>query len=100
MNTATDLKVTLSFRAARVGDAKLLGELNQELIRDEGHANPMALPELAARMKQWLGHEYKGVIFEHEARVLAYALYRLDSASVYLRQFYVSREHRRQGIGR
>jgi len=96
----TDLKAALSFRAARVGDAKLLAELNYELIQDEGHSNPMSLPELAARMKQWLARDYKGVIFEHEGRVLAYAIYRLDSAWVYLRQFYVSREHRRQGIGR
>ena len=94
------LKPILGFRFARLADAALLSEMNYQLIRDEGHSNPMTLPELLARMKYWLSREYQGVLFEHGGRIVAYAIYRLDPGSVYLRQFFVRPAHRQQGIGR
>ena len=52
-------------------------------------------------MHGWLsGGEYRAVLFERDSQPVAYALYRADAdASIYLRQFFVAREHRRQGIG-
>jgi GNAT superfamily N-acetyltransferase len=90
----------LAFRHARLSDADLLAKMNQQLIRDEGHSNPMSLPELTTRMRYWLNREYKGVLFERDRKEVAYALYRLDPGWAYLRQFFVSPEYRRQGIGR
>src|SRR5947207_14598911 len=95
-----DLALPLIYRRARVADAALLAELNQQLIADEGHSNPMTLPELLARMKEWLRKEYRGVIFERENKVVAYAIYRVDPGLIYLRQFFVSRQYRREGIAR
>jgi len=43
--------------------------------------------------------EYVGVIFEAEGEPAAYALYREDEHEVYLRQFFVARHCRRQGLG-
>ena len=89
----------LSWREASAGDLALLAEWNQQLIRDEGHRNPMAVAELADRMKNWLQGEYRAVIFS-ESEPVAYALFRQDAALIYLRQLFVRRDRRRAGIGR
>jgi ribosomal protein S18 acetylase RimI-like enzyme len=90
----------LRHRPATADDAPLLAELNHQLIHDEGHRNRMTVPELEARMKDWLATDYRAVLFTKKAEVVAYALYRPEGTSAYLRQFFVSRQHRRSGIGR
>jgi predicted GNAT family acetyltransferase len=91
----------LHFRFASDTDVALLAELNHVLIADEGHDNPMRVPELAARMRAWLAGEYRAVLFLREEDVVAYALYRSDEwHRVHVRQFLVVRHARRQGIGR
>lgn len=90
----------LSFRAATPADAPLLADLNQRLIRDEGHRNAMTLAELEQRMAGWLVCDYEAVLFELDGAPVGYALYRREQDHVYLRQFYVDRGFRRRGIGR
>jgi ribosomal protein S18 acetylase RimI-like enzyme len=90
----------VTFRRATLADCALLAELNHRLIRDEGHRNRMTVPELEQRMKGWLASEYTGVIFEDGNEVVAYALYREQPEEIYLRQLFVARNRRRQGIGR
>jgi predicted acetyltransferase len=87
-------------RQAILNDGALLAELNYQLIRDEGHRNKMTVPELEQRMKDWLASEYTSVIFEKDGEVVAYALYREQPEEIYLRQLFVCRNRRRQGIGR
>jgi ribosomal protein S18 acetylase RimI-like enzyme len=87
-------------RFAVLDDAVLLGELNHQLIQDEGHRNPMTPSELADRMRGWLGGEYRAVVWEDEAEAIAYALYREEVDHVYLRQLFVERKRRSAGIGR
>jgi hypothetical protein len=50
--------MNLLYRQAAADDAPLLAELNHQLIRDEGHRNPMTVPQLEERMRQWLASEY------------------------------------------
>lgn len=90
----------LTFRRATLDDGARLAELNQQLIRDEGHRNPMTSLELEQRMKNWLASEYTSVVFEEGGAVIAYALYREQPEEIYLRQLFVIRDRRRQGIGR
>ncbi len=78
----------------------MLADLNHQLIRDEGHRNRMIIHELEQRMRGWLTSEYAAVIFEEAKEVVAYALYREQVGEVYLRQFFVVRDRRRQGFGR
>jgi predicted acetyltransferase len=87
-------------RSAQLHDCVLLAELNHQLIRDEGHRNKMSVVELEQRMKDWLSAEYKAQIFEVGGEIVAYALYREQAAEIYLRQLFVMRNRRRQGIGR
>ncbi len=90
----------MTFRRAILADCPLLAELNHQLIRDEGHRNPMTVPELEQRMRGWLSSEYIAIIFEDDGEVIAYALYREEPEEIYLRQLFVVRKRRRQGIGR
>ena len=90
----------MNFRHATSKDCALLAELNHQLIRDEGHRNPMTVSELEQRMQGWLASEYAAVIFEDNEGVAAYALYCEQPEEIYLRQLFVVRNRRRQGVGR
>ena len=90
----------MRFRRATLDDCGLLAEMNHQLIRDEGHRNKMTVPELERRMTMWLRSEYSAVVFEQNAGIVAYALYREEPDEIYLRQLFVARNHRRKGIGR
>lgn len=90
----------MTHRRATESDCPLLAELNHQLIRDEGHRNPMSVAELDARMRDFLSRDYTAVIFEDAGIVVAYALYREFAGEIYLRQLFVVRERRRQGIGK
>ena len=90
----------MKLRPATVEDAALLGELNYQLIHDEGHDNPMTAPQLAHRMRGWLASDYSAMIFEDEQGLGGYALYQEQEAELYLRHFFVVRNRRRQGLGR
>jgi predicted acetyltransferase len=90
----------MTFRRATLDDCAVLAALNHQLIHDEGHHNPMTVQELEQRMKGWLASEYAAVLFENDAEVVAYALYREEPEEIYLRQLFVVRNRRRQGLGR
>src|SRR6266571_169811 len=66
----------MKFRFATLDDCQLLAQMNHQLIQDEGHRNPMTVPELEQRMGGWLAGEYRAVIYEHKGEVVAYALFR------------------------
>jgi len=87
-------------RRAISNDCALLAELNHQLIRDEGHCNRMSVPELEQRMRDWLATVYSAVLFQEAGEVVAYALFREEPDEIYLRQLFVVRDRRRQGLGR
>jgi len=89
-----------SIRIATVNDAALLAPMNAQLIHDEGHRNTMTLQQLTDRMRDWLKKEYQATIFEVDGAQVGYALFRLEPEFVYLRQFFVKPEARRQGIAK
>ena len=90
----------MTFRAATLDDCPRLAELNHQLICDEGHRNRMTVSELEQRMRSWLSGEYRAVIYEEGGEVVAYALFREQQEEIYLRQLFVVRHRRSQGIGR
>jgi ribosomal protein S18 acetylase RimI-like enzyme len=99
--TIADLKRTeMRFRLASVADAEALGALNAQLIRDEGHRNPMTVGQLVERMNGWLQREYEALIVEDDGKVVGYALFRREPEDIYLRQIFVRPDDRRRGIGR
>lgn len=92
---------SMRWRRATVGDAPLLADMNRQLREDEA---PLAEPlrvDFESRMLGWLSGEYSAVLFELNAVPVAYALWRdHEGRGVYLRQFFVARDRRRQGLGR
>jgi GNAT superfamily N-acetyltransferase len=90
----------MKFRRATLDDCHLLAELNHQLIHDQGHRNPMGVAELEQRMRGWLPAEYTAILFEESGEAVAYGLYREEPGGIYLRQLFVARTRRRQGIGR
>ena len=88
----------MEFRFASADDASALGRLNADLIRDEGHRNPMTVAELEDRMRAWLEGEYEAAVCESEGSPVGYALYLRESDHVYLRQLLVREVDRRRGI--
>jgi predicted metal-dependent HD superfamily phosphohydrolase/predicted acetyltransferase len=94
------LRTPLAFRAATLDDCSLLAQLNHQLIQDEGHRNPMTVPQLEQRMRVFIEGEYRAIIFEQNGEIVAYALYREEPQQIYLRQLFVVRIRRRQGLGR
>lgn len=79
----------MNYRFATSEDALLLAELNEQLIRDEGHRNPMSPVQLTDRMAGWLRAEYQAVVFEEGSSALGYALFRFEPDHVLLRQLFV-----------
>jgi predicted acetyltransferase len=90
----------MTFRPAIPDDCALLAQLNHELIQDEGHRNRLTVPELEQRMRGWLVGEYRAVIYESGGEVVGYALFREQPEEIYLRQLFVVRHRRSQGLGR
>jgi GNAT superfamily N-acetyltransferase len=60
----------------------------------------MIISELAGRMRSWLAGDYRAKVRLEQEKIIAYALYREGQDEIYLRQFFVITELRRQGIGR
>ena len=90
----------MTFWFATADDCPLLAELNHQLIQDEGHRSRMRVAELERRIRDWLAGDYRAVLFEERSEVVAYALFRELPGEVYVRQLFVVRHRRREGIGR
>jgi GNAT superfamily N-acetyltransferase len=86
-------------RIAEHADVPSLAMMNYQLIRDEGHRNRMTVVELEQRMREWLAGEYEAVLFVDDNDVIGYALYKREPEWVYLRQFFVCHDRRRQHVG-
>jgi GNAT superfamily N-acetyltransferase len=61
----------------------------------------MGVDELVERMRRWLTDEgYEALLGFDGDDLVAYVLWRDEPDCVYLRQIFVQREHRRQGVAR
>ena len=90
----------MEYHTANETDLNLLAEWNHRLIQDEGHRNPMTVSQLRDRMQEWLSSDYSVVIFTNDGEPIAYALFHEQESEIYLRQLFVKRESRHQGVGK
>ncbi|MBR4245531.1 MAG: GNAT family N-acetyltransferase [Treponema sp.] len=81
-------------------DLKELAQLNKQLIEDEKSDNAMNLEQLQKRMQDFLKSEYDAYLFMEEDCTIGYALVRYTAKPLYLRQFFIARNFRRQGKGK
>lgn len=80
-------------------DLDLLALLNKQLIEDEKHDNKMDVEQLKARMRLFISIDYRAYIIKKGQDVVGYALVDITRKPLYLRQFFICREFRRQGYG-
>jgi GNAT superfamily N-acetyltransferase len=80
--------------------------MNKHLIENEGSRNPMSVDELQQRMRKWLDGEWDVVLFAEQDDVVGYAVYQFrrdafepEAVVVYLRQMFIKRDKRSQGLG-
>ncbi len=98
----------LALRRCEPNDLVLLARMNRELIEDEGHRNPMTVPQLKQRFERFIteeGWNVDVILLGNEIAGFATHRYEPDVAEpdgthVRLRQFYIARSMRRGGIGR
>ena len=97
----------MDIRAIEEEDLPLLAQWNVQLHEDEG-STPMTVDAAAERMQRWLDvGTFEGAIFLVDESPVGYLLYehrpvhpdQRGGESVYVRQFFIARESRRQGRG-
>ena len=90
-------------------DIGIVASMNQRLVEDEGSRNPYSEIQFRQRIADWLdGDEWKLVLFTDSAgSTVGYAVYRLREHEydqslqvVHLRQFFIDRPYRGQGVGK
>lgn len=96
----------MEWRVCSTNDLGKLAQLNRYL-REDGGFEPMELRVFEDRLRRWMEAGYTAVIFEKNDESVAYALFRptdLDmeglEPGIFIRQFFVMRNKRREGIGR
>jgi len=78
----------------------MISELNFQLIKDEAHRNSMSLSELNTRMDKWLSKEYSAALFTLDQQIIGYVLWRNKNEFIYIRQFFIVKNFRSQGLGK
>ena len=90
----------LSIYPCSCDDIAELAILNHMLIEDEKAENNMDSRELRNRMAEFLRTDYKAFFFVKNSAHIGYALVNTQVSPIYLRQFFICREHRKRGYGR
>ncbi|MBL8027518.1 MAG: GNAT family N-acetyltransferase [Fibrobacteres bacterium] len=84
---------------ATLNDLTTLTAMNVRLREDERADNAMTDKQVYDRMEGFLKGDYKAFLFEVDSTVYGYALVDVTKSPLYLRQFYIEREHRSKGFG-
>lgn len=90
----------MNLKKCSAQDAEKLAELNKQLIENEKSDNKMSLCELQDRMKSFLETDYTAYLFMEDNRIIGYALVNTRAEPLYLRQFFIARNFRRNHKGR
>jgi ribosomal protein S18 acetylase RimI-like enzyme len=90
----------IEFKKAEPIHSDILGKLNKKLIGDEGHSNPMTVDDLIERMFNFLSNKYSAYFILTDSQVAGYCLFRDDIDYIYIRQLFVEKDKRNQGLGK
>jgi predicted acetyltransferase len=96
----------LTIRKATHDDIDSLTEMNKHLIEDEGSRNPMNFAQLKERMMKMLDDIWKILVISQDGEEIGYMVYKVtpdeyfpEKSELYIRQYFVKRNHRSNGIG-
>ena len=92
---------SMKWRKATEADVPLLADLNRQLSEDDGTSALRPAVNFEERLRARLGGGYSAALFELDETPVAYVLWRdNEGRGIYVRQFFVARDRRRQGLGR
>ena len=89
----------MQLQKCSIKDVAKLALLNKQLIEDEKSDNAMNINELEKRMKEFLETDYSAYFFIEDSQIVGYALIRNTDNPVYLRQFLIDRNYRKNHYG-
>lgn len=89
----------VSIRLCSKDDIDLLARMNEQLIEDENFDIRLSIEQLRIRMAGFIESDYKAYMFEDNDKVKGYALVDHSRKPLYLRQFFICRDCRREGYG-
>lgn len=90
----------MQIQECTIADVPKLAALNKQLIDDEKSDNPMTVNELENRMREFLNTEYSAYFFIVDSQIIGYALVKKTVKPIYLRQFLIDRNYRKQHYGK
>ena len=90
----------MQIQECTIADVQKLAALNKQLIDDEKSDNPMTINELENRMSEFLNTEYSAYFFIVDSKIIGYALVKKTVEPIYLRQFLIDRNYRKQHYGK
>ena len=94
----------MTFRFANSSDLPVVAQMNRELLQGERLASDLSECEVLDRLAKWMAEGHRIILFDLECQPVGYALFsfgeRLGEQLVYLRHFFIRKEHRRKGYGR
>jgi len=92
--------MTITIREATEAHGDHLFKMNHHLMEDEKYDRTPSDGDLKKRWREFLSLERFGVyLFEENDVIVGYAIVHLDESPPYLRHFFISRDHRRKGLG-
>ena len=90
----------IEYRRAEASDLPLLASMHQQSVEDECSEPSPSLPDCEAAIECVLNRGGEAIVFRADGDDVGYALFLREPEGIWLRHFFVSRPHRRQGIGR
>jgi len=90
----------IQYRCATVSDVPLLARMHRQSVEDECGKPYPSLSECEAEIERCLGGKGEAILFQVGGADVGYTLFQREPEGIFLRHFFVCREHRRQGIGR
>lgn len=100
------MELTLSIHPLTPDELGIVADMNLQLQREEG-SRVMLLDDAIRRLSLWLAGDYVCHLYRFDQRLAGYVLYRPTDPDteghrdgVYIRQFFILPEFRRQGLGR
>ena len=101
-------QMPITIRSADLNDVSVLAKMNSRLVEDQESENTWSLAKYEQRFSEWLqdGTWHIDMILQ-DGQCVGYAVYQPrsdyynpDQPVIYVRQYYIERTHRRQGLGR
>ena len=90
----------MEIKECSIDDVPLLAKMNQLFFEEEEPETNLSLPHLEERMKGYINSEYEAFFFVVDDKIVGYALCSKSKTPVYLRQFFIGRNDRRNGYGK